>query len=341
MKTKFLIPLLALCVCCNQNGKSTENVPVSEPASKYTGPIIDMHLHALPHDENGPGQVALCGPASTVIPYMDAKENGMDMMIAAMRPDNCEDPILSAESDEALFQGIIERLEKYDIIGLTSGINEMTLAWSKRAPERIMPSIGFNLVSRYQSVDSIRTLIKDYGFVGIGEITNQYQGIGVNDPRMDAYYALAQELDIPVGIHMGSGAPGSPMTISPAYDAQLSNPLHLQQVLKKYPNLRVYIMHYGEPFIDELITMMYHYPQLYIDLGGIQWAYPTDYFYEYHLKKIVAAGFGKRIMFGSDAMVFPGIIDWSIEIINGADFLTLEQKADIFYNNAARFLRIE
>jgi predicted TIM-barrel fold metal-dependent hydrolase len=175
----------------------------------------------------------------------------------------------------------------------------------------------------------------------LGEVSNQYAGIAVDDPRMDAYYALAEQLDIPVGMHMGTGAPGSPYLFSPDYVAAFSNPLMLEPVLKKYPRLRLYIVHYGEPFIDEMITMMYHYPQLYVDLGGIQWCYPTEYFYEYHLKKLVYAGFGKRIMFGSDAFIWPELIGESIELINDADFLSPEQKADIFYNNAARFLRLE
>jgi predicted TIM-barrel fold metal-dependent hydrolase len=38
-------------------------------------------------------------------------------------------------------------------------------------------------------------------------------------------------------------------------------------------------------------------------------------------------------------MVWPGAIDIAIEGIRSADFLSEEQKRDIFYNNAARFLR--
>jgi predicted TIM-barrel fold metal-dependent hydrolase len=45
-------------------------------------------------------------------------------------------------------------------------------------------------------------------------------------------------------------------------------------------------------------------------------------------------------MFGSDQMVWPGLIELSIEIIEEAPFLSEEQKRDIFYNNAARFLRL-
>jgi hypothetical protein len=32
--------------------------------------------------------------------------------------------------------------------------------------------------------------------------------------------------------------------------------------------------------------------------------------------------------------------DWAVDAIESADFLTPEQKRDIFYNNAARFLRL-
>jgi uncharacterized protein len=46
-------------------------------------------------------------------------------------------------------------------------------------------------------------------------------------------------------------------------------------------------------------------------------------------------------MFGSDEMVWPETIRVAIESIESADFLSEEQKRDIFYNNAARFLRLD
>jgi predicted TIM-barrel fold metal-dependent hydrolase len=55
----------------------------------------------------------------------------------------------------------------------------------------------------------------------------------------------------------------------------------------------------------------------------------------------VEGGFGKRILFGSDAMIWPRTIEVAIQSIESADFLTPQQKRDIFYNNAARFLRLE
>ena len=45
-------------------------------------------------------------------------------------------------------------------------------------------------------------------------------------------------------------------------------------------------------------------------------------------------------MFGSDAMVWPRTVEVAIESVETADFLTPEQKRDVLYNNAARFLRL-
>jgi predicted TIM-barrel fold metal-dependent hydrolase len=60
-----------------------------------------------------------------------------------------------------------------------------------------------------------------------------------------------------------------------------------------------------------------------------------------YLRALVRAGLGKRLMFGSDQMVWPEGIGMAVEGIESASFLTEEQKRDIFYNNAVRFLRLD
>ena len=44
------------------------------------------------------------------------------------------------------------------------------------------------------------------------------------------------------------------------------------------------------------------------------------------------AGFGERILFGSDRMIWPETIGIAIETIEQAPFPTEEQKRDIFYD---------
>ena len=59
-----------------------------------------------------------------------------------------------------------------------------------------------------------------------------------------------------------------------------------------------------------------------------------------HLKALLDAGYGKRLMFGSDSQLWPEAIEMAIQGIESADFLSNAQKRDIFYNNVARFLRL-
>jgi predicted TIM-barrel fold metal-dependent hydrolase len=123
------------------------------------------------------------------------------------------------------------------------------------------------------------------------------------------------------------------------YRARLHSALTMEEVLVKHPHLRVYLAHAGYPMIDDLLALMYAHPQVYVDVGVIVFTQPRAAFYRY-LRRIVEAGFGKRVMFGSDQMVWPGVIERSVRVIEQAPFLTRNDKRDILYNNAARFLRL-
>lgn len=85
--------------------------------------------------------------------------------------------------------------------------------------------------------------------------------------------------------------------------------------------------------------MLWAHPQLHVGLGVISFALPPAEFHRY-LRRLVEAGFGNRVMFGSDQMVWPEALDFGIDAIEDADYLSDRQKWDILYGNAARFLRL-
>ena len=91
--------------------------------------------------------------------------------------------------------------------------------------------------------------------------------------------------------------------------------------------------------VDEMIAMMYSHPNLYVDISANNWGMARKQFYD-HLQRMIDAGFEKRIMFGSDQMAWPAAIGKAIESVEKAPFLSRQQKRDILYNNAARFLRL-
>ncbi|WP_349351444.1 MULTISPECIES: amidohydrolase family protein [unclassified Flagellimonas] len=331
---------LTVCICLLGCSPSTNKKNELSEQRAYEGPIIDMHLHALEDNELSPEPMAMCTPLSTIVQHFDPQNDFGDIFWGkAVNPD-CTNPYWSPVTYKEYVDRLNHQVKTYKITAVTSGSLQATKKLMDHFPDQFMRGIQFRINRDSIAVDSLKSIVQNEGMDILGEISNQYGGIAPNDPIMYPYYAMAEEMDVPILLHMGSGLPGTPLFLNPEYQVGHSNPLLLEEILKKYPKMRISIAHYGEPFIDELIAMMYHYPQLYVDLGGIQWCYPREYFYQSHLKKLIDAGFGKRIMFGSDMIIWPELIEESIAIINNADFLTYEQKADIFYNNAARFLRL-
>ena len=84
---------------------------------------------------------------------------------------------------------------------------------------------------------------------------------------------------------------------------------------------------------------MMTYPRVYSDLGVVLWAHAMPKYYGREFVKL-AKEFGMldRVMFGSDQMVWPHGIEMSLDQLESFDFLTDDEKRDILYNNAARFL---
>ena len=80
--------------------------------------------------------------------------------------------------------------------------------------------------------------------------------------------------------------------------------------------------------------------QLHGDVSTISWVLPRAAFYD-HLEALARARLGKRVMFGSDQMRWPQKIGEAIDAIERAPFLTEDQKRDILYHNAVRFLRLD
>jgi uncharacterized protein len=301
-------------------------------------PIIDMHLHAHPADGQGPPPVAICTPINP-FPVWDQTESYSDTFMRMLKEPPCEDPVWSPLTDEELMNETLEVLDRLNIFAVVSGSPSYISAWREAAPERLIPGLGFNLNNQTPSPDQLREMHARGDLSVLGEVAIQYQGIHPNDERMAPYWALAEELDIPVGIHIGTGPPGVIYLGASGYRAGLHSALTMEEVLVKHPKLRVYLMHAGYPMIDDLLTVLYTHPQVYVDVGVIIFTQPRAAFYRY-IERIVEAGFGNRIMFGSDQMVWPGVIERSINVILDAPFLSENQKRDILYNNAVRFLRL-
>jgi amidohydrolase family protein len=238
-----------------------------------------------------------------------------------------------------------------------------TSAWAKlpAMANRYLPSLSFpcpggrpalfggppcyETGTEFPDIAWVRGEVQAGQIKAFGEVLSQLLGLAPGDSRMEPYWVLAEEFDIPFAIHMGPGPPGlaydsTPVPKShPEFRMALGDPLLLEEVLLRHKRLRLSVMHAGWPRIESMLALLYAHPNVYVDTGGLQSSriVPRAGYYRY-LQSLVENGFGKRIMFGSD---LPDQIEMGIDAIVAADFLSAEQKADILCNNAARFLRLD
>lgn len=164
----------------------------------------------------------------------------------------------------------------------------------------------------------------------LGEVLTQYYGIAPDDPRMEPYWALAVEHDLPVGIHTGSAGPDHG---SPDFREDLGNPALLRPVLGRHPALRLWVMHAGGPFFEETMDLMRDFPGVYVDISVINNPdiVPPPAFAAM-MKAMLDAGFGDRMLFGSDN-ADPATVRASLDALD----LSEAQERAILHANAARF----
>ena len=298
-------------------------------------PVIDMHMHAQRADDQGPPPLGLC--PGDVFPPPEPGRPWAETFMGWMKKPPCSSPIWSPMTDREVMDRSLAVMMRRNVFGVVSG--ERLDEWRTAAPDRVISSLDLNFGTGRRSPEEVRTAFRNGGYRVFGEIGIQYQGVDPGDVRFEPYLAIAEELDIPVSIHVGTGPPGAAYLGFENYRGRLHSPLLIEEALIRHPRLRVSLMHAGWPMLDDLLATLWTHPQLYVDVGAISFALPAAGFHSY-LQRIVEAGFGKRVMFGSDQMVWPEAIDVAIDRIESAGFLTADQKRDILYNNAARFLRL-
>lgn len=301
--------------------------------------VIDMHFHAELPDAEGPPGGKVCAPYAQWEPRDPGLPIERYLDWFTIHP-SCP-RVLTAPTDAADLRdrGLV-MLARFDMLALAGGDAATVEDYRSHAPDRVLPAAGFGQTGDFPSIAALRKLHADGKLKALSEITAQYAGIAPDDPKLEPYFALAEELDIPVGIHLGPGPPGTAYFATPHYTAAAGDPFRLEPVLLRHPRLRVYAMHAGWPMGEAMIAMLYAHPQLYVDLGILDYAYPVKDFYAY-LERLIDAGFERRIMFGSDNMIWPDAIPVALERIDQAPFLSPAQKRLILHDNAARFLRIE
>jgi len=301
-----------------QSAANSKLPKTAKDAPKHRFPIIDVHMH--------------CYPADEILPSLPSPATGK---------------VTGLKNGEAHLQACLAEMDRFNIVqGIVSGGSGDRLGaamhWHDAAPNRLIAAAGVrgSEDTPLPDLGILRKAFQEGRLRVLGEVTAQYAGLSLSDAPYEPYLALAEELDIPVALHTGMGPAGT--SYDPCcrgFRARLGNPALIEEVLNRHPKLRVNLMHASWPYLEEVLALMTVYPQVNADLGALGWGLPRAEFNAY-LGALVRAGFGKRVMFGSDHMYWPELIGMSVEAVDSAAFLTPSEKRDIFYENAVRFYRL-
>lgn len=153
------------------------------------------------HDEEGTPPVVLCASYEHW-PVSDPVEPMAKYLERTFKKSDGAHPLGSAPSDASLRDRSIAALRRRNIVTGTSGNPSRVQDWWSHVPNRIIRAVEFG-VSYSPSMEELRALHQQSRLHVLGEVSTQYGGTGPDNPKLEPSYALAEELDIPVAIHMG------------------------------------------------------------------------------------------------------------------------------------------
>ncbi len=207
---------------------------------------------------------------------------------------------------------------------LEKGIQESIKAY-EASNRRILSYHTFDPNIPEKSLDAIKSCQDSRIFRGV-KIHPSFHGVPADSEKYAAIWEYAQQNDILLISHTWDISPTNPTQ-------KLSFPPLFEKYLAKYPRVRIIFGHSGGRYkgIQEAIRLGKKYPNVYFDTAG-------DIYANHFIETLVAEIGSQRVLFGSDCSMMDQRT--MLGVVLGAK-LSLQEKEDILYRNAARMLEIE
>jgi predicted TIM-barrel fold metal-dependent hydrolase len=195
--------------------------------------------------------------------------------------------------------------------------------------------IPFGSVDPLRGGDAIthaQKLHRDYGVRGF-KFHPSVQHFDPSAAEFDDLFSAIEELSVPIVVHTGQTGIGAGTPGGYGIELGLSNPMHLDVLAGRHPNLNVIMAHPSVPWQDEAISIASHKPNVWIDLSG--W---SPKYFEPKLVQAARTYLKDKMLFGSD---FPAITPerWM------KDYKRLEMPDEvtsrIHLDNAAKLLGLQ
>jgi uncharacterized protein len=215
-------------------------------------------------------------------------------------------------------------VERAVLTSHVSGANTTSFSFVEKRPDRFSLAVGgLNLLRPMKALAELSAYVKNHPVV-MAMVGPSFWGDGMYPPSDAVYYPLYTkcELELPLGIN--TGLPGPPIP------GEVQNPIHLDRVCVRFPELKLCMVHGADPWWDTAIRLMIKYPNLRLMTSA--WA--PKYLPESLLHYMRTRG-KEKIIFATDGPVL-SITRCITEAV--ALDLAPEVLDNFLYANAQRFL---
>lgn len=271
--------------------------------------IIDFHVHTA---------------------YYETTTKAYDDLLGRAWGDRTEWMIQTYSSTEGFVSLMDEAGIDYAVIlaelaPITTGIadNDYVAEFCSKSP-RLIPFASINPYTSTRPAEELERLVRDQGFRGL-KLYPTYQHYYPNDAHIYPLYAKAQELGIPVSLHIGS-------SLFAGARLKYGDPIYMDDVAVDFPDLVLLMCHSGRPiWYDKAFALARLHENLYMEVAGLPPQRLLDYFPG--LEPLA-----HKVIYGSD---WPGVptIKENIQAVKSLD-ISEDSKRKILGENAARLLNI-
>lgn len=203
--------------------------------------------------------------------------------------------------------------------------NDEVRATVEQAPDRFRGVASVDLTRPMAAVAEIRRAVEELGFVGV-RVLPWLWNLPPDDRRYYPVYAACVELGVPFCTQIGHTGPLCP--------SEPGRPIpYLDHVLLEFPELTVVGGHVGYPWMHEVLSLAYKYPNFYVDTSAyVLRRLPPE------LVEFVRGRGRRRVLFGTNwPMLAPA------DCLAGLDALGLDDEARGLFlrGNAERVFRLK
>jgi len=192
-------------------------------------------------------------------------------------------------------------------------------------PGRFKGLVGINPSHIVPNLENLERAVKESGFVG-AHLYPHWFGKPPDDRIYYPFYAKCAELGVPIQIQVGHSAQ--------QFLPSVAKPMLLDRVALDFPELTIIGIHIGYPWVEEMISVAWKHPNVYIGCD----AHAPRYWDPSFVRFIGSRRGRDKVLFGTDWPVIE--FERAVAEIGELD-LKEEALEKLFWDNAVRVYGLE